>query len=117
MFVILSHLSCQGDPERRDLDLQREDSLCSINQRKGRCLCWGSHCSAVCLEALTEFLVPVAFGTRDELLEQFTDGFVESSGKTIGWRVICCRRYALYPEFSAKPLERVTNELWSIVVH
>src|SRR5436189_1231001 len=85
--------------------------------KKRACLCRSSYCSALCPEALTEFLVPVAFGTRDILLEQFFDGFVKVFGKTIGWRVICCRGYALYPEFGAEPLERVTDELWSIVMH
>ena len=117
VFVILRHLGCQGDSQRRDLIVQGENSLCSIDQREGCSLCPGSYCSAVCPEALTQFLILVAFGTRDKLLEQFFDGFVEGFGKTIGWRVICCRGYALYPEFSAKSLERVTDELWSIIVH
>ena len=117
MFIIFHHLSCHGDPEGRDLNFQRKNSLCSINQRKRLCLCRGSYCSAVRPKTLSELLVPIAFGTGDEFLEQFPDGFVEGFGETIGWRVIRCRGYALYPEFGAKPLERETDELWSIVVH
>src|SRR4051812_32400424 len=117
MFIVFSHLSCQDDSKRWDLDLQEKDSFCSTNQRKGCCVCRSSHCGVVCPETLVELFVPVTFGTRDELLEQFSDGLNEGLSRTISWWIICRRGYALYPKFSAELLEGMTDELPSIVVH
>src|SRR3954463_14576552 len=117
MFVILCHLRCQGDPKRQDLNFQKEDSLCSIDQRERSSLCRSSYRSTVRPKALPELFVPIAFGTRDELLEQFPDSSVEGFSEAIGWRVICCGGYAFFPEFSAKPLEGVADELRPIIMH
>src|SRR3954466_16185740 len=117
MFVILCHLRCQGDPKRCDLDFQRGDSLRSTDQRERSSLCRSSYRSTVRPKALPELFVPIAFGTRDELLKQFPDSFVEGFSKAISWRIVCRGGYALYSEFSAKLLERVADELRPIIMH
>src|SRR5438270_169643 len=90
---------------------------CSIDQRERSSLCRSSYRSTVRPKALPELFVPIVFGTRDELLEQFPDSFVEGFSEAIGWRVTCCGGYALYSEFSAKLLKRVADELRPIIMH